>query len=59
MYSGEPEVDEYFLVEADLSTFGGETQGLSSLLVILVKILCKLLSPFVNFFDDQFGRKDD
>jgi hypothetical protein len=22
--AGEPEVDEYFLVEADLSTFGGE-----------------------------------
>ncbi len=23
-YAVEPEVDEYFLVEADLSTFGGE-----------------------------------
>jgi hypothetical protein len=22
--AGEPEVDEYFLIEADLSTFGGE-----------------------------------
>jgi hypothetical protein len=33
--AGEPEVDEYFLVEADLSTFGGEICTASHLFVIL------------------------